>query len=314
MTHAPPARPTASSGPAPSARASLATGAASAQQRVLHLSDIHCGRPFVEAHIAAAEALASGAVSSPAHWKPFDAIVISGDLSQRARPAEFERARVILDRFRAIAPTLVVPGNHDTAWWHAPFGLGDPRRLHEEYRRHIADDLEPTLRVPGVSIIGLNSAAGMLPQAVTWYPRDWRVKGGLTDAQLADARTRLANSPPGDLRVLVVHHNVVRGRLSNRWGLKRPLQMLDAIALAQPHVVCTGHDHEERIELVERPTGRFLVSAANTLSNRMRKRRPSALNVIERSDDQVSVAAWVYDAASQRFIEGPMREALPLRP
>jgi len=272
--------------------------------RVLHLSDIHCGHPFVHAHMAAAEAMAAHATA------PFDAIVVSGDLSQRARPAEFVQARAILDRLRMYAPTLVVPGNHDTAWWHAPFGYGDAQRLHHRYRTHIADDLEPTLRVPGVSLIGLNSAAGMLPQAVTWYPRDWRVKGGLTDAQIDRARERLAASKAGDLRVLVVHHNVVRGRLSRRWGLKRPERVLDAIAAAGPHVVCTGHDHEERIEVVQRASGAFLVSAANTLSNRMRGHRPSALNVIERIDRTVSVVAWVYDAGSQRFIEGPMKASL----
>lgn len=273
-------------------------------RRVLHLSDIHCGRPFVADHVAAAEAVASGT--------PFDAIVVSGDFSQRARTHEFEQAREILGRLRAIAPTLVVPGNHDTAWWHAPFGFGDPNRLHERYRQFISSDLEPTLRVPGVSIVGLNSAAGMLPQAVTWYPRDWRVKGGLTDAQLEQAAQRLAAAPPDDLRVLVVHHNVVRGRLSRRWGLKRPRAVLAALANMGAHVVCTGHDHEERIEVVGHGPARFLVSCANTLSSRMRGHRPSALNIIERRDEAVTATAWSYDASSRAFVRGPMQETLPI--
>lgn len=274
--------------------------AALEQVRVLHLSDIHCGKPFVDAHIAAAEALAAAS--------QFDAIVISGDFSQRARVSEFVEARKILDRFRAHAPTCVVPGNHDTAWWHAPFGMGEFDRLHERYRQHISGDLEPTLRVPGVSIVGLNSAAGTFPQAVTWYPRDWRVKGGLTDAQLHHAKDRLAASPPNDLRILVVHHNVAKGRLSRRWGMKNPRHILDTIAAASPHVVCTGHDHEEHIELIERATGRFLVSAANTLSCRMRGKRPSSVNVIEASATKVSVTAWVY--ADGAFQPGPMSASM----
>ena len=281
-----------------------ATGASAVRvlRRVLHLSDIHCGRPFVAEHVAAAEHLA---VSST-----FDAIVISGDFAQCARVHEFERAREILKRVRAIAPTLVVPGNHDTAWWHAPFGYGDASRLHADYRAFINEELEPTLRVPGVSVVGLNSAAGMLPQAVTWYPRDWRVKGGLTDAQTAAARRRLAESPSDDLRILVMHHNVVRGDLSNRWGLKRPQVMLDAIAAAAPHVVCTGHDHQERIEVVTRSTGRFLVSAANTLSDRMRGHRPSSLNVIESDETSVRATAWVYRGGA--FEPGPMTASFAL--
>lgn len=262
--------------------------------RVLHVSDIHCGSPFVAEHVEAALRVAA---TAPA----FNAIVISGDLSQRARVWEFERARDVLRRFQALAPTLVVPGNHDTAWWHAPFGWGNAARLHERYRTYINSDLEPTLRVPGVSVVGLNSSAGMLPQAVTWYPRDWRVKGGLTDRQLADAQRRVRESPRDDLRIVVVHHNVVRGRLSNRWGMKRPQRVLDALALAAPDVVCAGHDHEERIEVVKRVAGQFLSSTANTLSKRMRGHRPSALNVIERTDDTVTVTAWCYNDTTASF-------------
>ena len=266
------------------------------QRRVLHISDIHCGRPFVAEHVAAAQALAA--------QLPFDAIVISGDMSQRARELEFRRARDILNRFRAIAPTLIVPGNHDTAWWHAPFGMGDTTRLHQRYREFIDTDLEPTLRLPGLSIVGLNSAPGMGSSAFTWYPRDWRVKGGLSVAQLDDARARLAASPGEDLRILVVHHNVVRGRLSNRWGLARPEFTLDALAAMSPHVVCCGHDHEERVDVVARKTGRFIVSTANTLSDRMRHHRASSLNVIECDSASVTVTAWVYQ--DRAFIPGPM--------
>ena len=273
----------------------------SAPVRVLHVSAIHCGRPFVREHVAAALAVAGAS--------RFDAIVISGDFSQRARVHEFEQARGILERFRALAPTIEVPGNHDTAWWHAPFGWGDASRLHARYQQYINPMLEPVVRVPGVTMVGLNSAAGMLPQAVTWYPRDWRVKGGLTGAQLDSATRALAASPAGDLRLLVVHHNVVRGRLSNRWGLKRPHAALDAIASLGVHVVCTGHDHEERTEVVERTGGRFVVSAANTLSSRMRGHRPSALNVIESSATAVTVRAWSYDGGA--FVPGATQATIP---
>jgi len=261
--------------------------------RVLHVSDMHCGHPFVPAHVEAALALA--------HGQRWNAIVMSGDFSQRARVHEFEHARELVDRFRAIAPVITVPGNHDTAWWHAPFGFGDFSRLHERYRTYIASETEPTVQAPGVTMVGLNSSWGTNPESLTWYPRDWRVKGGLTDAQLRDAHARLAAAPDGDLRVLVVHHNVVRGRLSNRWGLKQPQRVLEAIAAMPVDVVCTGHDHEERVELVG---GRVLVSAANTLSSRMRGRRPSALNVIEATPEAVTVQAWSY--ADGAFTPGPM--------
>ena len=268
--------------------------------RVLHISDIHCGHPFVQAHVNAALQLAC-----ESDW---NAIVISGDFSQRARQHEFEQARDIVAQFRAAAPVITVPGNHDTAWWRSPFGFGDFARLHERYRAYICHDTEPTVHAPGVTMVGLNSSWGTHGEALTWYPRDWRVKGGITDTQLRDARDRLAAAPSGDLRVLVVHHNVVRGRLSNRWGLKQPQRVLDAIAAMPVDIVCTGHDHEERVEQVG---GGVLVSGANTLSRRMRGRRPSALNVIEATPTTVSVHAWTF--AEGRFVAGPMKITAPRR-
>lgn len=267
--------------------------------RVLHISDIHCGHPFVQAHVDAALQLTRD--------NAWNAIVISGDFSQRARQHEFEQAREIVAQFRAVAPVITVPGNHDTAWWRSPFGFGDFTRLHEGYRAYICHDTEPTVYAPGVTMVGLNSSWGTHGEALTWYPRDWRVKGGLTDTQLRDATTRLEAAPPGDLRVLVVHHNVVRGRLSKRWGLKQPQRVLDAIAAMPVDIVCTGHDHEERVEHV----GGTLVSAANTLSRRMRGRRPSALNVIEATAHSVSVQAWTFD--NGQFVPGPMQLTAPRR-
>lgn len=266
--------------------------------RVLHISDIHFGRSFVEDHVAAAEALAVEAADGAS---ALDAIVVSGDLSQRARPEEFRQARVLLDRMARVAPLLVVPGNHDAEWWNAPFGIGDAARVHAAWMAIIGTDLEPTLRVPGVSIVGLNSAPGVMPWTLTWNPRDLRVKGGLTDTQLHDARGRLDASPAGDLRVLVLHHNVLRGVLSNRWGLARPEQTLDALAAMAPDVVCTGHDHEERAELVTRATGALLVSTANTLSSRARGKRAASLNLIEADQSHVRVEIWHFQAESRQF-------------
>ena len=268
----------------------------SGRVRLLHLSDIHCGAPFVHHHVEAAKGLAAST--------PFDAIAISGDLSQRSRTREFVAARAILDHLREIAPVLVVPGNHDASWWYAPFGVGVRSRVHARWKRYIQPELEPTLHLPRLSVIGLNSAPGAMPWTLTMNPRDWSVKGGLTQAQLASARDRVSAAPPSSLRVLVVHHNVVTGRLSQRWGMANPERTLDALAGLGADVVCTGHDHEERADRVERRTGALVVSGANTLSNRMRGHRASALNVIEADADSIAVTVWIYDETMAAFASG----------
>ena len=264
--------------------------------RLLHISDIHCGAPFVSHHVDAAQTLAAS--------MRFDAIAISGDLSQRSRTHELRAARKILDALREIAPLLVVSGNHDAAWWYAPFGVGWRSRVHARWRRYIQSELEPTLCVPGLALIGLNSAPGAMPRTVTMNPRDWSVKGGLTTSQIEAARTRVGNTSPSDLRVLVTHHNVVRGRLSDRWGMTKPEQTLQALASLGADVICTGHDHEERVERVVLGPHALVVSGANTLSNRVRGHRASALNVIDADATTVAVTIWKYDEDVRAFTLG----------
>ncbi|MBC8086439.1 MAG: metallophosphoesterase [Phycisphaerae bacterium] len=261
--------------------------------RLLHLSDVHFGRPHVAAHVAAVEAFAA------AH--EFDVIVVSGDVSQRARRNEFRQAGAFLDRMKQLAPLLVVPGNHDTAWWFGVLNIGIPPLIHGGYRRWISKDLEPTLQIPGATIVGLNSSPGIQLHTLTKRPRDLSVRGALTDRQMDDATARFAAAPSGDFKVLVVHHNVVPGELSQRWGMTRHEFMLDAIARSGAHLVLSGHDHQEKATVVERRDGKFVASTAGTLSNRSRGGRESAFMTVTADSSTISVTPWLYVADRNEF-------------
>ena len=58
----------------------------------------------------------------------YDVVAISGDVSQRARAGEFQRARAFIRHAERVSRTIVVPGNHDVAWWYSPLGMGDDTR------------------------------------------------------------------------------------------------------------------------------------------------------------------------------------------
>src|SRR5919197_6208012 len=110
---------------------------------IAHLSDLHFGGYADLAQIEALEAFLPGIAAG--------AIVISGDLSQRARHGEFQAAHAFLHRLRAAAPVLVVPGNHDIEWWRSPLGLTGERRKYAKYSRYFGD-LRPVLEIPGAII------------------------------------------------------------------------------------------------------------------------------------------------------------------
>ena len=262
---------------------------------LVHLSDLHFGGL---ADIRTVEAVEE---RLPA-LRP-TGIVVSGDFCQRARAGEFQRARAFLRAASRLAPVHTVAGNHDVQWWREPFGiplLG--RARFAKYQQYVADDVAPALTVDGAVICGAASAHGLAWGSVTWNPRDLTVKGHLPKAELARAATVFASrNGGGALKVLVVHHNVLKGRISGRWGLARPLAALHGIVASGADVVCCGHDHEEGIGTIELDGRRVIVSTAGTLSTRGRDHRPPSFNVLQATPSGIRVEIHGLDRGSGGF-------------
>ena len=254
--------------------------------RLVHLSDLHFGAHADLAQIGALERLIPELAPS--------AVVISGDVSQRARHGEFQRALAFIEHCRHTAPVLVVPGNHDVRWWSSPFGIRGEGPKYYHYRRYLGEVLGPVLEVPGAIIVGTVSANGLSFGSVTKNPRDLTVKGHLPDSELERARTAFSRVSPADCRVLVLHHNVIRGKISNRWGLARPEATQRAIIESGADLVCCGHDHEEQMAVLRREDGTsggrsVVVSQSGTHTDMTRGKRPSVFNLIYISPEEIGV-------------------------
>ena len=97
-----------------------------------HISDLHFGTESPEVVEGLLEDLASVEPSL---------VVVSGDLTQRARRKEFMAARLFLDRIPF--PRLVVPGNHDIPLFDLVTRFARPLA---RFRRYVDADVEPLLR------------------------------------------------------------------------------------------------------------------------------------------------------------------------
>ena len=266
--------------------------------RILHISDLHFGRPAVLEQIDAIERAIAG--------DSFDVVAASGDFSQRARAGEFQRAAVFLRDARKCCPVITVPGNHDVAWWFAPVGIGDESKVYQNYREYIDEDLEPTVAIDGAYLVGLNTAHGVTARTLTLNPRDISIIGDLTPAQIDGARTRFADAPQGDAKVVVMHHNPVAGELSQRFGLKHTSRILNTFAEIGVELVLCGHDHQEAVNFIEHPRRGMVVSTAGTVSNRSRGGRPSSYNVIDIEPQSITVVTFIWDGEGE-FTAGPRR-------
>jgi 3',5'-cyclic AMP phosphodiesterase CpdA len=266
---------------------------------VFHCSDVHFGHPAVPEQYEAIEALIQ--------QRKFDVVVISGDLTQRSRAGEFQRARAFIKHAEQVSRVVVVPGNHDVSWWRSPLGLGDDNKILRKYRRYISSDIEPVLRLPGATFVGLNTCHGIIPRTLTWNFRDLSIIGYLREEQLAFAAAEFSRTPPTDARVIVMHHNPVKGELSQRHGLRNTARILGAFADLAVDLVCCGHDHQEAVHYIEHTKKGTIISTAGTISNRGRGGRPSSINTICVSEKDIDLRSLLWSAEARAFVPGPQR-------
>jgi len=258
--------------------------------QLLHLSDLHFGGLADLDQIESLEQMLPD-------LRP-DAVVVTGDLSQRARHGEFQRARALVQTAARTAPVLVIPGNHDVAWWLRPLIPFAKEPLYAKYARYFGADLAPTLALPGAIIGSALTSHGVAWGSLTPRVRDLAVKGHLPKREFTRVRGLFEAAPREQARVLVLHHNVLRGDISKRMGLARWRQAQRRIVASGAEVVLCGHDHQEGAELLG---GRVVVSTAGTLCKRTRGGRPSTFNFVTIEPTAVHITYFKWDAESRRF-------------
>ena len=256
---------------------------------IIHLSDLHFGG---FADLKQIEALEEFLPSLDA-----TALVVSGDLSQRARHGEFQAAHVFLHRMRMKIPALIVPGNHDVEWWKSPFRLLGEKRKFAKYLRYYGE-LRPTLEVPGALIAGAVSGYGLALGSLTWNVRDIAVKGHLPRSETKRIKKVFAQAAPDLARVLVVHHNVLAGG-TGRMGLARWRSAHKRLLDTGADVILCGHDHYEGAGQIE---GGVAVSTSGTHSYRQRGGRPSVFNLVTIDDQSVHIQHFRWVSETRQFI------------
>ncbi len=148
---------------------------------IVHLSDLHFGRVD--------EQLLAPITAAIARAAP-DLVVVSGDLTQRAKPEQFVQAQRFLDSLPA--PQVVVPGNHDIPLYNVYNRFVHPLR---NYTQHISLDTEPVFFDEEIAVIGVNTA------------RSLTFKNGRINAeQVHRIRERFGPLPVDVVKIVVTHH------------------------------------------------------------------------------------------------------------
>jgi len=256
---------------------------------IAHLSDLHFGGYADLKQIEALE-----------EFLPtlnLTALVVSGDLSQRARHGEFQAAHVFMHRMRMTMPAIVVPGNHDIEWWKSPLGLLGEKRKYAKFIRYYSE-LRPVLEAPGMIAAGALSSYGFALGSLTWNVRDIAVKGHLPRSETTRLKKIFEQAAPGLAKVMVVHHNVLAGG-TGRMGLARWRSAHKRLLETGADVILCGHDHYEGAGQIE---GGVAVSTSGTHSYRQRGGRPSVFNLVTLDAQSVHIQHFRWVSADRQFI------------
>lgn len=227
-----------------------------------------------------------------------DLVMLSGDITQRARRSQFDAARAFVDRLAPI-PLIAIPGNHDIPLFNVGMRMLAP---YANYSRAFGDELEPMFELPQMLVMGVNTT------------RPYKHKDGeLSPAQIQRVATRLESAPPDQLRVIMTHQpicallpadkcNVLHGSASavRRWSEAGA----DLILGGHIHLpyVCALHERHDR--LVRRL---WAVQAGTAVSSRVRHNTNNSVNLIRYADGQrpmltCAVERWDYQPRTRHFM------------
>ena len=252
--------------------------------RILHFSDLHFGARDDPAFQQAIGAFAAQA-------QP-ELIVATGDLTNRGRPAQHDRAAAFLRGLGA--PVVAVPGNHDI-----PYTF--PARFTRPWRQfdRLWETTEPVYSTGAVHLVGVNSV------------RPWRHQsGGVDDAQLARVAERLALAPAGTLRVVALHHQLIGAPWRTR---KKPVarrnHVLASLVDSGAELIIGGHIHQGTVserhefEVVDGDARGVVVSIAPGLGRPRPHRRGEACGCVSYHADgeSITVETSIWDGSGWKL-------------
>jgi len=221
--------------------------------RLFHASDVHFG--------AEDRAALDWFAATVRDERP-DAVVVTGDLTMRARAREFAAAAAWLESLGR--PVTVEVGNHDLPYFN-PWA-----RFVTPYRRYRAVEamIERPLDLPGLSIVPLKTTARF----------QWRLnwsKGHVSSRALRQTLALVEAAPQGHRILVACHHPLIEAGTRSSSRTRGGREALAALAAAGADAVLTGHVHDPFDICHAGEGGAVRLIGAGTLSERLRDSAPS---------------------------------------
>ncbi len=221
--------------------------------RLFHASDLHFG-----AEDTAALDWFAAAVTAE---RP-DAVIITGDLTMRARSREFAAATAWL--LALPAPVTVEIGNHDMPYFNPIERLTAPYKRYGKMEKLV----ERPIDLPGLSIVPLRTTS-RAQLRLNWSDGIVRPRALARTIRTIDAGPRAA------VTLIAAHHPLMESLPGGRTLTRGGTAALDALIRAGATAVLSGHVHDPFDLVHHSGAGSIRMIGAGTLSERVRATRPS---------------------------------------
>jgi 3',5'-cyclic AMP phosphodiesterase CpdA len=250
-------------------------------RKIAHLSDLHFG--------AVDPVVVEAAIRAVSAARPH-LVVVSGDLTQRARSSQFHAARAFLDALPA--PQIVVPGNHDVPLWNVLARGWTPLG---KYRRIVGPDLAPFYADAEIAALGLNTA------------RSFTIKDGrINREQLAAATVHFSRAAPAAMKIVVTHHPFDQPEAERSGDIVgRARLAIDAFTALGVDLILSGHLHVTRNgpSATRYPGSGALLVQAGTATSIRRRGEVNSFNLIEIEYGSALIRRIDWDPARAAFAE-----------
>jgi len=225
--------------------------------RIAHISDTHFGMEDVPVCAALVNDLLREAP---------DLIVLTGDITQRARRAEFRAAGAFLCSLAPI-PILALPGNHDLPLFDLLTRFIKPYRY---YKQYIDPVLAPLWQGDEVAVLGVNST------------RVLRHKHGFLPANIVQSVAQRLAELPQPFKVVALHHPLAVITSDDRNNRVRAAEeALDAWISAGADLFLGGHIHLPYCIPASATSRQVVILQAGTaVSTRRRSGQPNSFNLV----------------------------------
>jgi len=229
------------------------------------------------------------------HEQTPELALVSGDITQRARRAQFRAARIFIDSLN-VPRVLAIPGNHDIPLLDI---FTRAFRPYAKYSREFGSELEPTFE-----------SDALLIATVKTTRRHRHVDGEVSPAQIERVARLLEAAKPQQLRIVVTHQPVCVMRAEDEENLLRGHEAaIRAWAAAGVDLIMGGHIHLPYVCPLHEPLGSgirrlWAVQAGTAVSSRIRHEAGNSVNIVRYDSCEpqtIKVEQWDYQVGARKF-------------